>query len=592
MKDFLKMTAAAIVGFLVVNVISFLFAFALFGSLAALGQKQPVMPRSAVLKIDLSTIRLGEQTTETAPLDAIQGSTSSVIGILDAIRAIEAAAADPAVQYIYMKPDMASGGMAEIEELRKALLGFRTSGKAVISYMENPTNAGYYLASASDKVYMTPHAGGINMLTGLSTQMIFLKDILDKLGVNVQLIRHGKYKSAGEMFIRNSPSEENMLQNQELVASLWDSWSTEIAESRGISTEQFNDAVDNLKLNFPEDYVQCGLVDELLTAEQLKEKIASYSNVESIDDVSQISLSDYAALKVVPNYKAHKSVAVIYAEGDIVDGDVNTQVAADRFVRIISEVRKDENIKSVVFRVNSPGGSVLAAEKIKDEIALLAEEKPVIASFGDYAASGGYWISAGCDRIFTNKSTLTGSIGVFSMIPDFSGTLDKIAKVNITSVNSNPHSDMYSGLRPLTDKEVEYMQASVENIYDRFTGIVSGGRSLDKEYVDSVAQGRVWSGKDAERLKLADAEGTIMDALKYAAGLADESGSGDLSQWQIVEYPKPLTALETILEALGGTSASVFKDTPLSKVEEAFRNVDLSKSGAVYARMPYELTIR
>ena len=552
MKDFLKMTAAAIVGFLVVNVISFLFAFALFGSLAALGQKQPVMPRSAVLKIDLSTIRLGEQTTETAPLDAIQGSTSSVIGILDAIRAIEAAAADPAVQYIYMKPDMASGGMAEIEELRKALLGFRTSGKAVISYMENPTNAGYYLASASDKVYMTPHAGGINMLTGLSTQMIFLKDILDKLGVNVQLIRHGKYKSAGEMFIRNSPSEENMLQNQELVASLWDSWSTEIAESRGISTEQFNDAVDNLKLNFPEDYVQCGLVDELLTAEQLKEKIASYSNVESIDDVSQISLSDYAALKVVPNYKAHKSVAVIYAEGDIVDGDANTQVAADRFVRIISEVRKDENIKSVVFRVNSPGGSVLAAEKIKDEIALLAEEKPVIASFGDYAASGGYWISAGCDRIFTNKSTL----------------------------------------RPLTDKEVEYMQASVENIYDRFTGIVSGGRSLDKEYVDSVAQGRVWSGKDAERLKLADAEGTIMDALKYAAGLADESGSGDLSQWQIVEYPKPLTALETILEALGGTSASVFKDTPLSKVEEAFRNVDLSKSGAVYARMPYELTIR
>ena len=283
MKDFLKMTAAAIVGFLVVNVISFLFAFALFGSLAALGQKQPVMPRSAVLKIDLSTIRLGEQTTETAPLDAIQGSTSSVIGILDAIRAIEAAAADPAVQYIYMKPDMASGGMAEIEELRKALLGFRTSGKAVISYMENPTNAGYYLASASDKVYMTPHAGGINMLTGLSTQMIFLKDILDKLGVNVQLIRHGKYKSAGEMFIRNSPSEENMLQNQELVASLWDSWSTEIAESRGISTEQFNDAVDNLKLNFPEDYVQCGLVDELLTAEQLKEKIASYSNVHNIE---------------------------------------------------------------------------------------------------------------------------------------------------------------------------------------------------------------------------------------------------------------------------------------------------------------------
>ena len=592
MKDFLKMTGAAIVGFLTVSVISWIIIFAIIGSLASLGQQQPVMPRSAVLRIDLSTVSLGEQTREIDPLSAIQGNTAAYIGILDAIRAIEAAAADPAIQYIYLKPDMVTGGMAEIEELRKALTEFRMSGKPVISYIENPTNAGYYLASASDKVYMTPHAGGVNMLTGLSSQMIFLKDILDKLGVNVQLIRHGKYKSAGEMFIRNSPSEENLTQNRELVESIWNSWSEEIAAGRNITVGEFNDAVDNLELNFPQDYVDCGLVDELLTQDELKNKLASYSGVTDFSDVSQIGISDYALLKVVPNYKASKKVAVIYAEGDIVDGSGNNGVAADRFASIISDVRQDESVKAVVFRVNSPGGSVLAAEKIRDEISLLAAEKPVVASFGDYAASGGYWISAGCERIFTNRSTLTGSIGVFSMIPDFSGTLDKIANVNITSVNSSDHADMYSGFRPLSDNEIRYMQASVENIYDRFTDIVSEGRSITKEYVDSIAQGRVWSGADAAGLGLADTEGSIMDALRYAVSYTDESGIADLSQWQIVEYPKPLTTLETIMQAFESSSVSVFGDTPFSEVEKTFRHLDMERQGTVYARMPYELIIR
>ena len=422
--------------------------------------------------------------------------------------------------------------------------------------------------------------------------MIFLKDILDKLGVNVQLIRHGKYKSAGEMFIRNSPSEENLTQNRELVESIWNSWSEEIATGRNITVGEFNDAVDNLELNFPQDYVDCGLVDELITQDELKNKLASYSGVTDFSDVSQIGISDYALLKVVPNYKASKKVAVIYAEGDIVDGSGNNGVAADRFASIISDVRQDESVKAVVFRVNSPGGSVLAAEKIRDEISLLAAEKPVVASFGDYAASGGYWISAGCERIFTNRSTLTGSIGVFSMIPDFSGTLDKIANVNITSVNSSDHADMYSGFRPLSDNEIRYMQASVENIYDRFTGIVSEGRSITKEYVDSIAQGRVWSGADAAGLGLADTEGSIMDALRYAVSYTDESGIADLSQWQIVEYPKPLTTLETIMQAFESSSVSVFGDTPFSEVEKTFRHLDMERQGTVYARMPYELIIR
>ena len=593
MKDFLKITLAVIVGCLILGIVKLFVFFGVIGSLSLLGKSEPVMPGSAILRIDLSEVQLAEQTQDMSLMAGISGSQMKVIGILDAVRAIENAAADPAVKYIYLKPDMVYGGMAQIEELRQALVDFRMSGKAVISYMENPSNAGYYLASVSDKIYMTPHAGGMNMMTGISTQMFFLKDLLDKLGINVQLIRHGKYKSAGEMFVRNEPSPENTAQYQEMVDAIWNSWASSIAESRGISPEKFNSAIDNLELNFPQDYVDAGLVDELLTLDQLKEKLTEYFQATSFEKASMISLSDYATLTAVPNFRAGNTVAVIFANGNILDGDAEQQVTGDRFARIISSVRKDENVKAVVLRVNSPGGSVLAAEKIKDEIALLCEEKPVIASYGDYAASGGYWISAGCDYIFTNSSTLTGSIGVFSMIPDFSRTLDDIAHINVRSANSNRHSDMYSCLRPMTEKELAYMQASVENIYETFTDVVAEGRSLDRSYVDEIGQGRVWAGDDAVRLKLADSKGSLMDAVRYAVS-ASGSDSSDLSDWNIAEYPTPMTAMEMLVKTLGGSSAaaSVFSGTPLEDVEEAFADWNSSQSGKVYARLPYELVIR
>lgn len=593
MKQFLKTTLAVILGCLITGGIMSFVLFGIVGALASIGKQQPVMPSSAILRIDLSSVQIAEQTRELDLISGISGRQAEVLGILDAARAIEAASADPAIKYIYLKPDMASGGMAEIEELRQALLNFRQSGKPVISYIENPSNAGYYLASASDKIYMTPHQGGLNTLTGISSQMFFLKDILGKLGINVQLIRHGKYKSAGEMFIRSESSQENLEQNKELIESVWDSWASAIAQGRDISKEEFNAAVDGLSLNFPQDFVDAGLVDGLLTLDQLEDKLTEYfSSSASGEKPDMISISDYARIKVVPNYRADNKVAVIFATGNIVDGTDDQQVAGDRFVRIISGVREDDNIKAVVFRVNSPGGSVLASEKIKNEIALLSEEKPVIASFGDYAASGGYWISAGCDYIFTNSSTLTGSIGVFSMIPDFSRTLDNIAHINATAVNSNEHSDMYSCLRPLTGKETAYLQASVEKIYGQFTSIVAEGRGLDQEYVDSIAQGRVWAGDDALDLRLADRKGSIMDALRYAV-LSSEEGkeTPDLQDWDIVEYPKPLTTVEMLMKNLNGTSASVFKGTPLENVEEAFKGWDGNRSGKVYARMPYELSI-
>ena len=590
MKEFAKMTLAVMAGLFIFGIVAFFFTFAVVGAVASIGDKQPVMPREAVLKIDMSTFTLSEQSTEANPMDMILAGGSSItpIGIYEAINAINAAANDPAVKFIYMKPDGVSGGTAQIEEFRKALLNFRESGKAIVSYTENPGNASYYLASVSDKIYMTPHDGAMNMFTGISSQLIFLKDLLDKIGVNVQLIRHGKYKSAGEMYIRSSSSKENLEQNTEMVKSIWNSFASNIAQSRELTVDELNGIIDNLELNFPSDWVEHGLVDELLNYNQMEEKLCDLFVADKFEDVKSISLTDYATLKNTVNFKAKKKVAVIYASGEIVDGDAKDNVAGNRFAKIIADVRKDSTIQAVVLRVNSPGGSVLASEKIKTELDLLREYKPIIASYGDYAASGGYWISANCDKIYSNASTLTGSIGVFSMIPDFGGVVKNKLHVTVTPVNSNKHSDMYGLMRALDQKEVDYMQASVENIYDKFTTLVSEGRGMTVSRVDEIAQGRVWTGADALGIGLVDEIGTIEDAISYAALSID--GVTGVKDVQVVGYPKPQSSVELLIESLTGES-NIFAGTPFESIAEAFQNFGKKDIGKAYARMPYVITV-
>ena len=583
------MTLATITGLFLFGFVAMFLFIGMIGAIAALGETAPVMPKEAVLSIDFTEMALAEQTSEADPLAMLQGGGDiTPVGIYSAINAINAAAQDPAIRYIYMKPDAASGGLAQIEEFRTALKNFRDSGKAIVSYIENPSNAGYYLASVSDKVYMTKYDGGMNMFNGLSSQLIFLKDALDRLGVNVQLIRHGKYKSAGEMYIRSSSSKENMEQNEAMIGSMWESWSTEIAQSREISTEELNAMLNDLKLNFPSDFLDNGLVDELLSREELQQKLADLYVTDSYKNVKSISLADYAVIKDVPNLKATNKIAVIYAEGNIVDGSSTDGVAGDRFAKIIADVRADKDVKAVVLRVNSPGGSVMASEKIKAELELLRESVPVIASYGDYAASGGYWISANCDRIFANATTLTGSIGVFSMIPDLGGTIKNKLHVTVTPVKSNEHADMLGMMRALTPQEEAYMQASVERIYTKFTSIVAEGRDMTVEDVDAIAQGRVWTGAEALEIGLVDEIGTLEDAIEYAAMSIE--GVTSVSDVQIAAYPKPLTTLEMLLESFGGKSA--FAGTSLESIEQAFLGWDASQAGKAYARIPYEIIVR
>ena len=586
------MTFATLTGLIIFSVVAIIITAGVIGAIASLSEKQPVMPSKAMMVVDMSSLVLSEQTTELDLMSTLQnrGKTIAPLGIYSAISAVNKAATDPAIRFIFIKPDGMSSSVAHLEEFRTALENFRKSGKAIISYTESPSNGGYYLASVSDKIYMTPFYGGMNTFTGLSSQMIFLKDILDRLGINIQLIRHGKYKSAGETFIRNSSSKENLEQNEAMINSMWESWAEQIAQSRGLSTKELNALIDGLKLVKPSDWLEYGLVDALLTREELLQQICNLYVTSSYGKVKTISIQDYALLNKPTEVSKKNKVAVIYAAGNIVDGEEPDQVAGARFARIISEVRRDTSIKAVVLRVNSPGGSVLAAEQIKAEVDLLQKSVPVIASYGDYAASGGYWISANCDKIYTDATTLTGSIGVFSTIPDFSGALKNKLHVNVTPVNSNAHGDMFNCLRPLSESETAYMQATIEGVYARFTDIVAKGRDMTPAQVEALAQGRVWTGAEAVKNGLADEIGNIEDALKYAAFSID--GVSELSDVQIVEFPKPLTTFEQLVKSLDKTTPVVFKGTILEDIEVAFTSINATETGKAYARLPYEYVIQ
>jgi len=592
MKEFVKMMLAVICAFIVMQIVGFILLFIMFGSMAAVGSSKSVMPREGVLDIDMSQFSLTEQTVS----DSFSGMASlygmgsgTALGLWDAVQAIETAAADPGIKYILLRADAASGGISSLEELRAALFEFRKSGKAVVAYTENPGNGSYFLASVADKIYMTSYHGGMAQMIGVSGRMLFLKDLLDKVGVHYQLIRHGKYKSAGEMYIKSAPSDENREQNQVMVNSLWETVSANIAESRGLTMEHLNGLVDSLKLNFPEDFLQYGLVDELLDHEGLVNKLCNLAQVEKVEDLHLIPIVDYVNAKV-PVFGGKENVAILFADGDIVDGRDYNGVAADRFVAEIDKIRKDQTVKSVVLRVNSPGGSVVASEKIRTALALLKSEKPVVASYANYAASGGYWISAGAEKIYSDATCLTGSIGVFSLIPEFSKVTEKVG-VNIVTVGSNKHSDMFSLTRPFDAEETEYMQSYVEDIYGKFVGLVAEARGLEVERVDEIAQGRVWVGTDAIGLGLVDEIGGLRQAVDYAASLA---GYVNKSDYKVVGYPAPLSTSEQLMQLFSGQkdTPSILAGTPFEVFGEALSALDGNDPTEVYARLPYDIEIR
>lgn len=522
--------------------------------------------KAKVLKIDFKN-PIAERKAGGSSLDlmSIVNGTPGSVTLLSYISAIDAAAQDKNIGMIYMTPENVSCGTAQLEELRAALERFRKAGKPIVAYCENFSNGSYYLASVADKVILDPASE--SMITGVGTQMIFLKDVLDALGVDVQLIRHGKYKAAGEMYTRSEASPENRLQNEALVGSIWNTISTQIAASRGCTPEQFNQWVENLDMIHATDYKDKGLVDETWYKDEVDKYLCEQNGVNKISEVSFVKINKYAS-KLKKGSRKNK-IAVVYADGEIVNSGSDADIVGSKMANTLRKVRDDKKVKAVVFRVNSPGGSAQAAEAIRHELQLLRAEKPVIVSFGDYAASGGYWISAESDYIFSDYNTLTGSIGVFGLIPSVGNAIRKNLKVNIETVGTTSHSDMMSGMRKLNDQEVEYIQRQIEKIYDDFTSLVSNGRGMSKDSVDAIGQGRVWSGADAMSIGLVDKQGGIQDAIDYAAqkvGLSKED-------YRLSIYP--VAKEVSLLQMLSGGASDDPEETLTTSVESQPSLTDL-----------------
>lgn len=601
MKTFGKIVFGSALGYILASLFGlFIFIFSIVSIAgSSSGKSAPLPSGESILVIDFSR-PVTEQAEETFNLAAgSSGSVSTSLGgsisLYSMVKAIETAATDPQIKFIYMKPDdpALTMSIATAEEVRRALAEFRSAGKAVISYSNQLTGEGYYLASVADRVMF--NAYGDPMIFGMSTGVVFFKDALDKLGVEMQLIRHGKYKAAGEQFTKNGMTPENQEQNQAMIDAMWKGWAEDISASRGFSADEFNGWLDNLELNSPQALLDKGLVDELCYQSDVDEYLCSLCDVDDADNLKMTDIAGYAAAKVKSSpVGAKEKIAVVYADGEIlVDSPNDRNISGIQFADILADIRKDSTVKAVVLRVNSPGGAAQGAEMINHELGLLKERKPVIASFGDYAASGGYWIAARADRIFCDRSTLTGSIGVFSLIPSFGNALNRKVGVNIVSVNSNRHSDMLSMMRPLDNDEAAYMEQSIEKVYGDFTALVAEGRKMPVEKVDELGQGRVWTGIDAVNAGLADETGGLADAIRYAENIAGLTGSS----FRIVEYPEVKTAYERIIESLSGTYSAVKStaeaaSSPVSAFEAAYSSLREETSARIYARIPYVFEFR
>ena len=586
MKNFLKIIAGSFIGSLLAILIGGFLMIGIISSIASLSSStKPTVPSSAVLVMDfkLPITEQGEESPFSPDMlfsDAKLNLSSS--SILNMLLTLDRAAADPSIKFLYMNLNQIQAGVTHIEELRAAILKFRESGKAVIAYADNYSQGAYYLATAADKVYINPY--GSATLTGLSISTMFFKDLLDRAGVEAQLIRHGKFKAAAEQFISNKMSEENREQLKAYLDAVWNTWTTDIAASRSISKAKIDSITDNLVLTTAQKALDNKLVDGLLYKDELSDTLAHLFGVETEKEVDYINITAYSRATAKVNLKEKNKIAVIYANGEILMGKSDNNITSDHYAALLADVRKDSTIKAVVFRVNSPGGSAQSADIIDRELKLLKKDKPVVVSFGDYAASGGYWISANADKIITNNTTLTGSIGVFSMALNIQKALNKHLSINTGTVNTNKHSDFMSGYRPLDKEEVAFMQSAVEVIYTDFINLVAKGRGMTPEKVDSVAQGRVWSGADALKIGLADERGGILSAIDAAAAMASLEG------YRIVEYPVRKSQIEKLMESLSETEAAAkVLNNPYFLLEKAYSALKKEKGVKTMARIPYNL---
>lgn len=511
-----------------------------------------------------------------------------IAGMNDILNNIKVAANDPNISGILLELSSIGTSSAYIQEIRNQLIEFKKSGKFVISYADEYAQNAYYLGSVADEIYLNPD--GMLNIHGIASQLMFYKHLLDKLDIDVQIVRgpNNKFKSAVEPFYLDKMSEANREQTNVLLNSIWDEITKGISNARDIKVEQINKFADNLTLLFDaRQALENKFVDGLIYKDELLNKLHKATNTADSKKINIIQNIQYAKIRPQKSSSSDK-IAIVYASGQIFEGKGdNAKIGSETLSKAIREARNDNKVKAIVMRVNSPGGSVLASEVICREVELAAKEKPFIISMGNYAASGGYWISTNADYIFADPTTLTGSIGVFGTVPNLKNFLNKKLGLTFDLVRTNTNSDFGNLTEPMSLYQLGIMQKFVDKTYDEFTDLVARTRNLRKSYVDSIGQGRVWSGVDAIKLGLVDELGGIDKAIAYAAEKAK------LTKYSIKEYPKQKEFINTIL---GKETQEYYAKSLLSKkLGNKYSYIEIlekvNEIEGIQALMPFYLTL-
>ena len=586
---------AVVVGVIIVHILYGVIFLLICLSAAGSSSSDVTVKDNSVLKISL-TADMPDKVTDGMSFDYMSMTPVKQIGLNDALKSIEKAKTDDRIKGIYLDMDGASAGTATIEELRNKLIEFKESGKFIISYATAYSQFGYYLASVADEVYVNPQ-GGMSW-QGMCSQIMFYKNVLEKLGVEMQVFRHGQFKSAVEPYICDKMSPANRKQYSVLLNSIWGKVCRGISEARGISVEDLNMYADSLSLRKAQDAVTLKFADAVKYYDEVIDELKAKSGFDGKDKDMFIDLEKYAKASV-PNVKENKSkneVAVLFAEGEIVDGNGGKgQMGGDKIAEELRKIRENDDVKAVVLRVNSPGGSGLASEVMWREIQKVKQAgKPVVVSMGNLAASGGYYISCSADYIYAQPTTLTGSIGVFGMFPNLQGLVTDKIGLTIDTVCTNAHADFGSTMRPVTEMEYNYVQQSIEEFYDTFLTRVFDGRKgkgaeghvlSEKALVDSIGQGRVWAGADAIEIGLVDELGSLNDAVKKAVELAN------IPDYKIVEYPAKKEWFEELAEQFD-ISARIMK-SELGENYIYYQNAKrIAETSGIQARMEHDIVIK
>ena len=597
MKDFFKYMLATICGIVAMGIFAGIIFMISFASMIASGSATPEVKDNSVLVIKMSGT-VNEQAEEGTPFDALLGAADMEnLGLDNIVKAIELAKNNDHIKGIYLEGGTTSFDTpATAQQVRDALEDFKKSGKWIIAYSDNYLQANYYVATAADSIFL--NKTGVIDFKGLGGKSYYLTGLFEKVGVRYQCTRVGKYKSAVESMTRKDMSENDREQRLTLYQGIWNHWLKEMAKSRKVTEAQLNQLADDSIMVFAnvDDYKTAKLVDDTMYPEAIKALIKNKLGIDSDEDINQVSISEMLDQDDDKD-EADAKVAVYYAYGEIVDQPLtgfssDHAIVGSEVVEDLQKLADDENVKAVVLRVNSPGGSAIASEQIWHAVKLLKEKKPVVVSMGGYAASGGYMISAAANYIYAEPTTITGSIGIFGLLPNFNELVTDKLGVTWDGVQTNKHTDYDTNLMfgKNTDEELRFLQAYVDRGYDTFLSIVAEGRKMKKEEVHEIAQGRVWLGVDALPIKLVDKLGSLNDAVKKAAELAK------VEEYSTASYPQKASWFESLLNSATGSKDTYLDEQMRETLGELYEPImDMRKDckrNRLQARLPFATTIR